>query len=44
MLRFARRQVRVDEMVSGELLPVLSGLSTGDMVVVEGAIQLLGMI
>jgi len=44
MLRFTRRPVHVDEVVSGDLLPVLSGISAGDTVVVEGAVQLLGMI
>jgi len=43
MLRFARRPVRVDETVSGDLLPLLSGVSAGDTLVVEGAVQLLGM-
>jgi len=43
MLRFTRRPVRVDEAVSGDLLPVASGISPGDTVVVEGAVQLLGM-
>jgi cobalt-zinc-cadmium efflux system membrane fusion protein len=42
-LRFTRRPVRVDEAVSGDLLPVLSGIADGDSVVVEGAVQLLGM-
>jgi len=44
MLRFTRRPVRVDEAVSGDVLPVLSGVAAGDTVVVEGAVQLLGMI
>jgi hypothetical protein len=44
MMRFTRRPVRVDEVVSGDLLPVVSGISAGDTVVVEGAVQLLGMI
>jgi cobalt-zinc-cadmium efflux system membrane fusion protein len=43
LLRFARRPVRVDETVSGDLLPVLSGISPGETVVVEGSVQLLGM-
>ncbi len=43
LLRFARRPVRIDETVSGDLVPLLSGASAGDSVVVEGAIQLLGM-
>lgn len=43
MLRFTRRPVRVNEAVSGDLLPVLSGIGDGDSVVVEGAVQLLGM-
>jgi cobalt-zinc-cadmium efflux system membrane fusion protein len=43
MLRFARRPVRVDETVSGDLLPVISGVLPGETVVVEGAVQLLGL-
>jgi cobalt-zinc-cadmium efflux system membrane fusion protein len=43
-LRFSRRPVHVDEVVSGDLLPVLSGISSGDTVIVRGAVQLLGMI
>ena len=43
MLRFSRRPIHVDETVSGDLLPVLSGIAEGDSVVVEGAVQLLGM-
>jgi cobalt-zinc-cadmium efflux system membrane fusion protein len=44
MLRFSRRPVRVDESVSGDLVPVRSGIASGETVVVEGAVQLLGMI
>ena len=41
--RFERRPVHVDETVSGDLLPVVSGIASGESVVVEGAVQLLGM-
>jgi cobalt-zinc-cadmium efflux system membrane fusion protein len=43
MLRFTRRPIRVDEAVPGDFLPVLSGIGQGESVVVEGAVQLLGM-
>jgi multidrug efflux pump subunit AcrA (membrane-fusion protein) len=43
MMRFARRPVHVDETISGDLLPVISGISPGESVVTEGAVQLLGM-
>lgn len=42
-LRFERRPVQVDEDVSGDLLPVLSGVQVGDKVVVSGAILLAEM-
>ena len=44
MFRFARRVVRVDENVTGDLLPVKSGLSPGDTIVVRGGLILSGMI
>jgi RND family efflux transporter MFP subunit len=44
LVRFVRKPVRVDENAGGDLLPVLSGLARGDVVVVGGAIQLSGMI
>jgi cobalt-zinc-cadmium efflux system membrane fusion protein len=44
LLRFSRRSVRVDESVSGDLVPVRSGIASGETVIVEGAVQLLGMI
>jgi len=40
---FRRRQVRTDEQLSGDLVPVLSGLTAGERVATRGAIFLLGM-
>ncbi len=42
-LRFERRRVQVNEDVTGPLYPVLSGLSAGETVVVEGALLLSGV-
>jgi len=42
-LRFERRRVQVQEDVSGELYPVLSGLKAGETVVVDGALLLSGV-
>jgi multidrug efflux pump subunit AcrA (membrane-fusion protein) len=42
-LRFERRRVQVQEDVSGELYPVLSGLNAGETVVVDGALLLSGV-
>jgi hypothetical protein len=44
LFRFVRKPVRVDENEGGDLLPVLSGLSRDETVVVTGAIQLSGLI
>ena len=44
LTRFARRVVKVDESVTGDLVPVLSGLQAGDTVVVGGGLLLSGMI
>jgi membrane fusion protein, heavy metal efflux system len=44
LLKFARRVVRVDENVAGDLLPVLAGLNAGEVVVIAGAVQLSGII
>src|SRR5271165_1256302 len=42
-LRFERRRVSVQEDVSGDLYPVLSGLKEGETVVVDGALLLSGV-
>ena len=42
-LRFERRPVRVDEQVTGDLVPVMSGLKAGDQVVAKGALTLAGI-
>jgi cobalt-zinc-cadmium efflux system membrane fusion protein len=42
--RFARRRVKVDETVSGDFLPVLSGLTKGDTIVTSGGLILSGLI
>ena len=42
-MRFERRPVQVDEDVTGDLLPVLSGIKAGEKVVVSGAILLAEM-
>jgi len=42
-LRFERRRVQVNEDVTGPLYPVISGLSAGETVVVEGALLLSGV-
>ncbi|HUJ28566.1 MAG TPA: efflux RND transporter periplasmic adaptor subunit [Myxococcales bacterium] len=44
MTRFARRVVKVDESVTGDFVPVISGLQAGDTVVVRGGLLLSGMI
>ena len=44
LTRFARRAVKVDESVTGDVVPVLQGLSAGDTVVVRGGLLLSGMI
>ncbi|HXN40223.1 MAG TPA: efflux RND transporter periplasmic adaptor subunit [Myxococcaceae bacterium] len=41
---FKRRQVVVNEEETGELIPVLNGLKSGDTIVVEGAIFLAGLV
>jgi membrane fusion protein, heavy metal efflux system len=42
-LRFERRRVQVQEDVTGDFYPVLSGLKEGESVVVEGALLLSGV-
>jgi membrane fusion protein, heavy metal efflux system len=42
-LRFERRRVQVQEDVSGDLYPVISGLNAGETVVVDGALLLSGV-
>jgi len=42
-LRFERRRVSVQEDVSGDVYPVLSGLKEGETVVVDGALLLSGV-
>lgn len=42
-LRFERRRVKVQEDVSGDLYPVLGGLTAGETVVVDGALLLSGV-
>ena len=42
-LRFERRRVRVDEDVTGDFYPVLSGLNAGETVVTDGALLLSGV-
>jgi cobalt-zinc-cadmium efflux system membrane fusion protein len=44
MLRFARRAVKVDETVTGDLLPVQQGIAAGDTIVVRGGLILSGLI
>jgi cobalt-zinc-cadmium efflux system membrane fusion protein len=42
-LRFERRRVKVQEDVSGDFYPVVSGLNEGETVVVDGALLLSGV-
>jgi cobalt-zinc-cadmium efflux system membrane fusion protein len=44
LLRFERRPIAVDEMSSGDYLPLKSGVERGERVVVEGGVLLLGML
>jgi cobalt-zinc-cadmium efflux system membrane fusion protein len=41
---FKRRKVIANEALEGDVIPVLSGLSTGDVVAVDHAVLLLGML
>lgn len=43
-LRFQRRPVAVEEMTGGEYVPLKSGVSPGEKVVVSGGVLLLGML
>ena len=43
-LRFQRRPVAIEEMTGGEYVPLKSGVSPGEKVVVSGGVLLLGML
>jgi hypothetical protein len=43
-LRFERRPVAVDEMEGGDYVPIKTGVTRGEQVVVSGGVLLLGML